>query len=609
MRLSVSLIAAGLLWFCGFALAQNPVDVPTLNRSATITAGNTFQQVVAAGTGKQSLTIQNNNANGDKCWIFIGSGTATQANSILLDLVHLVAYARYFPYVPSDSIQATCANAGDTLYIDVQGSPGPGTPTVDATVTVTNNPSGPTLNSTFVGLGFEKMDIANPAMFTVTNTALVTLWNRIGPMTCRFGANGVRVTPWVGAAAGKYDPTGGTSKLGQSDIDRFSAFLTTVNAKAVYGIQMDASAGPSTAAAEVAYVNARLHVHSYEFDNEPDLSDAIDATYEARWTSFANAVLAQVPSAKLVGPGTAQPPSYNQDIMGRVLQTPIGPWTQPFVYYFANHNSALGSPYLSGVVKHYYFASQPTTLDLTLAGDANLNSDILNPLVALAGNPSLGNLDVNLLPITGFSLPPLPLGAIMEEAGTHTGGGVAGISNAWGSANWTIDLIFQNATQGMKGVILHGGEGALYSPILTDDASLPQGDIVLVEPGYYGLLAFSQAAGANGGQLMTATVQSGPALLSAYAIARNDGSFGIILNNKDRSATAHASVTLPRAVSSASAMQGAAPSLDSTSGFTLGSATVNTDGSWSPTSKPVTVIGNIAYVTVPPGSFQVITAQ
>jgi hypothetical protein len=113
------------------ALAQRPTTVQgapvsgvvinrsTINSSAVITTGNTFQTVLAAqgtSTQRQSLTIQNNNTSTDNCWVFIGSGSATAARSIILQPGQ--AYTRYWPYVPSDAIQATCASNSDTLYVD-----------------------------------------------------------------------------------------------------------------------------------------------------------------------------------------------------------------------------------------------------------------------------------------------------------------------------------------------------------------------------------------------------------------------------------------------------------------------------------------------------------
>lgn len=103
---------------CAGALAQTVAT--TTNSSAAIVTGNTFQSVLSAvtnNTQRRSLTIQNNNTT-DNCWLFVGAGSPTKANSMLL--LPGGAYARYFPYVPSDPIQATCVTAGDTIYVENQ---------------------------------------------------------------------------------------------------------------------------------------------------------------------------------------------------------------------------------------------------------------------------------------------------------------------------------------------------------------------------------------------------------------------------------------------------------------------------------------------------------
>lgn len=104
------------------AFSGAPVNRSTLNSSAVIAAGGTFQTVLASNFNtavqRQALTIQNNNTSTDNCWIFLGSGSATVARSILLTPGG--SYQRYWPFVPSDAIQATCASNGDTLYVDAQ---------------------------------------------------------------------------------------------------------------------------------------------------------------------------------------------------------------------------------------------------------------------------------------------------------------------------------------------------------------------------------------------------------------------------------------------------------------------------------------------------------
>lgn len=119
MMIRIAVIALlAIVSFAWQAVAQSVAQ--TTNASAVIATGNTFQTVLAAVTAnnqRRSLTIQNNNAS-DACWVYVGAGSATKGTAIALAAGQ--SYTRYYPYVPSDAIQATCATTSDTLYIDTQ---------------------------------------------------------------------------------------------------------------------------------------------------------------------------------------------------------------------------------------------------------------------------------------------------------------------------------------------------------------------------------------------------------------------------------------------------------------------------------------------------------
>jgi hypothetical protein len=112
---------AVLLALCIAGPAFGQTVAQTTNASVTITTASVFQQVLASvllTSSRRSLTIQNNQTSTDNCWIFLGAGTATKAASILLAPGQ--SYTRYYPYIPNDEIQATCATAADSLYVDFQ---------------------------------------------------------------------------------------------------------------------------------------------------------------------------------------------------------------------------------------------------------------------------------------------------------------------------------------------------------------------------------------------------------------------------------------------------------------------------------------------------------
>lgn len=142
-RLLSALFCAALVAIClpqrapaqdytrGTSVSGVAVNRSTVKTPVTITTGGTFQTILPSIIGnsvavRQSLTIQNNNAtstclaagNCQVCYVFIGTGTPTTGTSITL--VASQGYTRFFPFVPSDLIQATCDNSGATLYVDTQ---------------------------------------------------------------------------------------------------------------------------------------------------------------------------------------------------------------------------------------------------------------------------------------------------------------------------------------------------------------------------------------------------------------------------------------------------------------------------------------------------------
>ena len=87
----------------------------------TIVAANKFQPLLTADNAhaseRRALTIENRNSNGDSCWVYVGNNPASKQESE--ELTAGKSFVRYWPFVPSGGVQATCASNSDTLHVQI----------------------------------------------------------------------------------------------------------------------------------------------------------------------------------------------------------------------------------------------------------------------------------------------------------------------------------------------------------------------------------------------------------------------------------------------------------------------------------------------------------
>jgi hypothetical protein len=91
------------------------------NNLFTIATGNAFQQLTGPNvstTERQALIIKNDNSNGDSCWVFFGNNKPSKEKSVIVASGD--SYIRYWPFVSSDAMQATCASSSDALYVEIK---------------------------------------------------------------------------------------------------------------------------------------------------------------------------------------------------------------------------------------------------------------------------------------------------------------------------------------------------------------------------------------------------------------------------------------------------------------------------------------------------------
>ena len=461
---------------------------------------------------------------------------------------------------------------------------------VDAVVAVQYSSSPQYVPADFMGLSYQKTYLSEP-FFGDQNLPAVALFNKIGPGVLRIVAERAG-TPIIWNPTG---PGGVNGTVSTADLTRVAAFVKAVNWKILYGIALEKNT-PAQAASEAEAVAKAFgsSLLGFEIGNEPDnyaravygtppvaqvpnytFQDYISTTpvYSSSgallpsWPAFASAILAAVPNAPLTGPTGSFPTAID----------------------FAASDQA---PYVSLLTRHYYRLPTP-------AGSTPTMAELLVP------DPTVPVQFPELFQAAASANIP---GYRISECNSVAGGvGIPGVTNGFGAALWTIDFIFDNAVYQSTGVNFNGGgnvQSAMYSPIFDNGTS-----VTGIGPDYYGMFAAYSLLN-PGAELLTTQVTPSPSTFSAYAVQQTNGTTEMILSNKDFNNSITVSVARPGSSSVANSLLMTAPSLTSTTGFELGGSPIQIDGSWEATSNPaLPMVGNVAVVTIPPGSAQIVEMQ
>jgi hypothetical protein len=304
------------------------------------------------------------------------------------------------------------------------------------------------------------------------------------------------------------------------------------------------------------------------------------ATIGPQWESFATAVLTAVPGLPLAGPASGA--------------------NTLFLVPFA-HDEASRIVQLT----HHYYRGAAATSTATMA---NL----------LAPDPAATSQGQTVS--TAVTTNQIRDGFRWGEMNSFSGHGQAGVSDAFGSALWSIDFMLTTAQlPGAAGVNFHGGgqnqDGNTcstgvascvrpfrYSPIVEVD-SIATG----AAPLFYGLLLVSQI---GAGDMLQTQASAGGLNFTAYAIAANGGSTIVVLVNKDSTTGVDATVDVGAPVARATGTFLRAPSVDALGDVTLGEAAVGADGTWTPQAPfDLPAADSVVSVTVPRASAVLIHAQ
>jgi hypothetical protein len=441
--------------------------------------------------------------------------------------------------------------------------PPPSGSITSASLSVTATSAG-SIGSAFAGLSYEKSTLyENPYLFTAPNSNLISLFKLIGPSILRIGGNSVDRNLWTPSGAGQ---TAG--QIAPSDVTALAAFVKATGWQCLYGINLGgagpapytsgslvAATTPTLAAEEIAYVYQAFgsSLLGFEIGNECDLYGSSYfsgatwnlSTFEALWTQFRAAIVAQTPAVATHCTGPADAGSESS-------------WTVPFGQYATKSDISL-------LTQHYYRGNGQSA--------SSTAANLVTPDTTLVSDLATLNTGAK-----GIGVP-----YRVAECNSYYNGGADGVSDAYCSSLWILDFLFDCALNASVGANFHGGGNSDgYTPIADSG-----GAVVEARPEYYGILLFTLA---GQGTLYTTSLSGiGSLNITAYTVKTASGALNIIVVNKDSAQNLQLTVQLPQTVSSATLLEmtqlttgASGPSLSATSGVTIQGASVGANASFSP---------------------------
>ncbi|AHE52022.1 hypothetical protein NX02_01280 [Sphingomonas sanxanigenens DSM 19645 = NX02] len=405
---------------------------------------------------------------------------------------------------------------------------------------------GATIPADFVGLSYERAQLANPAYFSAENSALVALFKGLSPVgNLRIGGSSGEHTAYVGEQAPARPPFeifgpehNKTVKEGlvcsTPALRSLRTFLDATGWSCIYGLNL-AHATREQAAAEAADVHRILgpRLLAFQIGNEPDVfrnryrpAEWGPEDFMREWAAFHDAIAAAAPGAKFGGPDISNKLDY-LTVFAREAHR------FPDVIMLTGHYYAMGPAGSPDATMAQLMEPEPKTTTLKNAG-----VETVQAAVKQSGLPFR-----------------------MAEGNSCWDGGKPGISDTHASAIWGADAMLKFAERGWIGINWHGGGYGHYSAIVgTPSAGFSR------RPLYDGTRFGQMLVGAT---FLALDARPASPSLGCYALSQA-GKTKIVLVNKH---SAPFTVTLP-AMPEAAVVVLTGPSLAARDGTTLKTVTM-----------------------------------
>lgn len=460
---------------------------------------------------------------------------------LLLLILAAAAIASWLPLIPSKRAGAQTA----TLALAAP----PGTPVVTVGKAVPVQPIG----SGFVGLSLEYT--ALPAYAGTSAGGLdpvfVQLVRNLTPgqaPVLRIGGDSTD-SSWV-AVPGMQRPPGVKYTIRAAWLRLAGAVTRALAARVILGINLEADSTKLAVVETRALIAAvgRSSVDALEIGNEPELYGTF------RWYRTPNG--RGFPGR----PASYDLHSYIADYANFAESLPVaplaGPATGSVSWMSQLQRFVTAAPRLGQVTAHRY------PLNRCFTPVTSNTYPTIRHLLASASSAGLAETiaqDVVIAHAHGLPLRVDELNSVACE-------GKRGVSNTFASALWVLDTLFQMARVGVDGVNVHTLPGSQYQPFeLTRAKGVWRGR---VEPEYYGMLMFSEAA-PPGSRLLALSGSPG-GQIRTWATRAPDGRIRVVLINDHTGQRRYVAVRVAGMSRPAALSRLWAPSIAATSHVTIG---------------------------------------
>jgi|GEM_PF-6199485 hypothetical protein len=422
-------------------------------------------------------------------------------------------------------------------------------------VSVDQTNPGQMISSDFTGLSYETLlifpDASGNFLFNGNNTALINMFKTLGIKSLRIGGNSADN---VNDNNGQLPADANCEAADKCPIlDNLYAFAQAAGIKIIFTLRLKVF-NTSAAAGEAAYIMKHFSALTdcFEVGNEPNVFISSFSTYNSDFQAYRSGILNVAPTAKFCAPATTNGGGQ--------------PWAESFATQYKGDSTILL------ICGHYYPGARTgggATADINFLLDpSRISTGSNNYAFYFSQFPStaIANGEVYRL----------------EETNSLASQGELGVSNVYASSLWALDYMHFWATQNSRGLNFHTGATSVYDPIMPSTLSATY----TAEPVAYGIKAFGLG---SSGENVSTVIGSNPngVNITAYGVLDpSTGNLFVTIINKEHFAGAkNATVTLvPGATYSAGkiwTLQQTTGDVTSTSGVTLGGASIGGDGSWN----------------------------